>query len=62
MEVVDPFADAGGQEAGGPAVPLLDEAIMLPHYQEQRQRRTNSKEMVNLTGTGVNWFIYWYIH
>ena len=48
MEVVDSLADTGGQEAGGSTMPLLDEAIMLPHHQEQRQWRSNSKEMVNL--------------
>ena len=48
VEVVDPLADAGGDDAGSTPVALLHQLIMLSEHDEESEWRPHCKEVVQL--------------
>ena len=49
VDVVDPAADGGGDEAGCSPVALPHHLLVVPHHDEQGQGRPHRKEVLHLT-------------
>ena len=59
VQVVDPPADGGGDEAGGAAVALLHQGGVLSHHDKETKGRANREKVLHLEviGTVTLWSV-----